>query len=596
MARQITRTNQSFEQIVSKDCFYVDKTRFIADWWQSYEQVTLITRPRRFGKSMALSMVERFFSIRYEGKPEIFSRLAIATDSKMMEEQGKYPVISLSLAGCTGSTYDAMLVQLSAVVRKVFEHVEEDLGLGNIKQRDIAYMERILEERFDRDGNPLPLSKDLIIDSLNRLSLILYRKYSSTKVIILLDEYDTPLENAYLHGYWDQAASFFEEFYKNTFKLNTYLGRALIIGITIIPKESLISPFNNAAPCSVFVPSYEDSFGFTQEEVDAALAEYEMADMREKTKEWYDGYQFGRKAGMYNPMSICLMLSEKEFKAYWANSASNEIVSHVVKGGSNDLKDRFAALMQGGTVEGRINETITYKTLRSNRETIWGLLLSCGYLKVLGKKEDWYTLSIVNHEVRRMMDGMAEGWFKTDHDDKTYPDFIDALVECSEAGMQRHLSTLLRSLAGSFDTARGENGNDLENFYHGLMLGIVGSLRNRFLITSNRESGDGRYDVMMEPRDKERDNGIIIEFKVFNPEKEKDLEGTCQRALEQIELKHYDTELKRRGVPDNRIAKFGIGFMGKDVLVKKLTGVLKPASTQRKRKTSRQERKRRNMA
>ena len=578
MARQITRSNQSFEQIVSKDCFYIDKTKFIGDWWRSNEQVTLITRPRRFGKTLTMNMVERFLSVQFKDQSELFSGTNIYKDSEMMKEQGKYPVISLSLAGCTASTYNEMLMQLSVSIRNVFEHVEQDLGLKDIKQRDIMYMEQIFKERFDQDGIPIPLAENLIINSFNRLSLILYRKYNNTKVIILLDEYDAPLENAYLHGYWDKASKFFEEFYKNTFKLNNYLERALIIGITIIPKQSFNSPFNNG-PCSVTSPFYEDSFGFTQEEVDDALEEYEMSGLRDEVKRWYDGYQFGRKTDMYNPMSICFMLSERDFKAYWTGSASNEIVSHVIKNDSNDLKDKFVTLMQGGMINGRINETI------------WGLLLSCGYLKATERKEDRYTLSIVNHEVRRMMDKLVEGWFKTDYDDETYHNFIDALVECKEERMQRHLSTLLKDLAGNFDTATEENEKDPENFYHDFVLGIVGSLRNRFYITSNRESGDERYDVMLEPRD--NDNGIIIEFKVFNPEKEKNLEGTCRRALEQIELKHYDTELKKHGVPDNKIVKFGIGFKGKNVLVRKFNGTLEPIATPRKRMTNRQPTKKR---
>ncbi len=315
MIRQITIGNQSFECIVSNNLFYVDKTMFIRDWWKKYEEVTLITRPRSFGKTLAMSMVERFFSVEYKGKPEIFANLDINKDSEMMKKQGEYPVISLSFADVTGSTYEDMIKSLSKVIRNVFSRVSKCLGMDKIEPRDVTYMQMVMKERFDENNEVIPLSENMIKGSLERLSSILSHKYDGKKAIILLDEYDVPLENAYLEGYCDKAAEFFEQFYKNTFKVNGYLERGLIFGITMPPKVSFISPFNNYAGCSVTDPFYGNVFGFTQEEVDDALGEYGLLGLRDEVKRWYGGYQFGRTKGMYNPLSICSLLDSGEFKA-----------------------------------------------------------------------------------------------------------------------------------------------------------------------------------------------------------------------------------------------------------------------------------------
>ena len=568
MARTITKSNKSFESIVSNNFFYVDKTMFISEWWNSGEEVTLITRPRRFGKTLTLDMVERFFSVQYAGKPELFSRLSIFQDNGMMGKQGKYPVISLSLAGSTGLTYEGMMDRLSTAIRNLFNHVKCDLGYEKVKPDDIQYIEAMSRKRLDENGRLLPLDEGMIVDSILLLSEILYRKYGE-KVLILLDEYDAPLENAYLKGYWDKAAKFFEQFYKNTFKLNEYLGRALIIGINMIPKESLNSPFNNYAPCSVTDPYYGDSFGFTQEEVDDALEEYGMSGLRDEVKRWYDGYQFGRTSDMYNPISICGLLGSGEFEAYWWGSASNRIVGHVIKHGSPEMKDRFVDLLQGRSTRVTVRKEVTYDVLLDTEDSIWGLLLSCGYLKSIGKDEDAFDLAIVNHEVMKMLGRIVASWFRNRYDQSSYDAFNKALIECNKEKMQENLSRLSLELMGSFDTAKQENKKAAENFYHGFVLGLVAKTRDRFSISSNRESGEGRYDIMLEPLDKDRDNGIIIEFKVFNPKEEESLEGTCLRALNQIDDKKYDVELKKHGIPDERIAKFGIGYSGKEVLVRK---------------------------
>lgn len=569
IARNVNKGRQDFESLVAGNNFYKDKTGFIREWWDKDTDITLITRPRRFGKTLNLSMIERFFSVQYKGMPEPFIHLDVGSDAGMMKHQGEFPVISLTLAGITDPTYEEMIKSLSAEIRELFEKVSNRLGLEGMNSRDVTYIERLLDERYDECNEIIPLSEIAMKGCLKRLSSILSNKYNNKKVIILLDEYDAPLENAYLHGYREKAAEFFGQFYKNTFKVNSYLGRALITGINVLPKESLNSPFNNIDPCSVTSSSYGWAFGFTQKEVDDTLEEYELTDKRDVVKWWYDGYQFGEIGDMYNPWSISLLIASGKFKAYWANSASNEIVSHVIRYGTKDLKDQFVVLMQGGAVEGKINETLTYKLLHSSRETVFGLLLASGYLKGEEVGNEMYKLSIMNHEVREMMDGLIENWFKTDYDDVTYVNFINALIKCDEKEMQNHLSTLSVELMSYFDVAKKENEKESENFYHGFVLGLVASLRKKYVITSNRESGEGRYDIMLEPIDKMGNNGIIIEFKVFNPKEEKNLEGTSQRALNQIRKMKYDVELKKHGIPKEHIYSFGIGYKGKAVRVKK---------------------------
>ena len=572
MARTITKSNISFEEIVSKNYFYVDKTRFIKEWWDSGELATIITRPRRFGKSMTLDMVERFFSVQYENRPELFLGLDVSKGSEMMKEQGKHPVISLSMMNATEPTYEEMISSLSKKIREVFKKVVDTIGLDKFVPREAEYIRRTIDERYDANNSVIPLSENDIKDSLNRLSYILGSTFKEKKVIILLDEYDAPLENAYLKGYWGKAAEFFGQFYKMTFKGNPHLGRALITGINMIPKESLNSPFNNPAPCSVTDSPYGDVFGFTQEEVDKALEEYVMLDMRDEVKRWYDGYQFGEAKEMYNPLSICSILKSGKFEAYWWASASNRIVGHVIKNGTIAMKQKFVDLLQGRSAIVPIYKEVTYDVLLDTEDSVWGMLLSCGYLKALRETgEDMYEVAIVNHEVMKMLERIIVMWFRNKNDSVSYDAFNKALVECDEERMQRHLSKLSLELMGSLDTAKEENSKEAENFYHGFVLGIVTAIRNRFVITSNRESGEGRYDIMLEPLDKARDNGIIIEFKIFNPKKEENLEGTCQRALNQIEEKKYDMELKKHGIPDERIAKFGIGYSGKEVLVRKKT-------------------------
>ena len=569
MARTVTISNKSFETIVENNYFYVDKTMFIKEWWEGGEEVTLITRPRRFGKTLTMDMVERFFSVQYKNSPGPFLKLAIGKDPEMMKLQGTLPVIMLTFMSIEGTTYKMMIGMLSNLVREVFEQFRHDTKLRGVGRENAGFVREILKERYDEKGQVIPLTEQMIIYSLPRLSLMLKRKYGKN-VLIILDEYDTPLQSAYLNGYWKQAAEFFGLLFKKTFKENKCLGRALITGISRVSRESLFSPFNNPSMCSVTVPFYEDSFGFTQEEVDDALVEYSMEDRHDDVKRWYDGYRFGDRGGMYNPWSIVSMLSVKKLGSYWTNTASNEIVSHVLRYGSDDLKDKFVVLMQGGTVTARVDEDTTYMTLLAKSDTVWGLLLACGYLKAEEcDEENICTLAIVNHEVSRMMDSLVLAWFNTQNDQTSHEKFTQALADCNEEEMQASLSALSMELIGSSDGSDHEGDHEPEKFYHGFVLGIVAALRNRFVISSNRESGTGRSDILMEPRNRQKDKGIIIEFKVFNPEEEKDLEGTCNRALDQIEKKQYAQELIRRGILEERIAKFGIGYKGKEALVRK---------------------------
>ncbi len=469
MSRPINNGTQSFETIVANNYFYVDKTMFIKEWWERGSDVTLITRPRRFGKTLTLDMVKRFFSIQYQGRPEIFKDLDIYNDPKMMEKQGTVPVISLRLNGVTEPTYAEMIYSLSKKIREIFRTVKKYAVSDKMDSQDMEYIRRTLDVRYDANNEVIPLSESAIKESLSMLSCILSNTFDDKKVLILLDEYDAPLENAYLCGYWDEASRFFGQFYKKTFKDNEFLGRALITGINVIPKESLGSPFNNAAPYTVTDSMYGDVFGFTQEEVDDALKEYSLLALGEEVRRWYDGYQFGDIKDMYNPLSICSLLESAEFDAYWWGSASNRIVEHVIQNGSLELKDLFVELLQGRTVTVKMKKEISYDVLLDTEESIWGLLLSCGYLKQVERNGWECVLSIVNHEVMEMMDALITAWFKNRNDSRSYDAFNKALIACDEEGMQEHLSTLSLELMGNLDTAKEENSKVAENFYHGFV-------------------------------------------------------------------------------------------------------------------------------
>ncbi len=401
------------------------------------------------------------------------------------------------------------------------------------------------------------------------LSLYLSRYYQKN-VIILLDEYDTPLQEAYISGYWQEAVEFIRSLFNSTFKTNPYLERALMTGITRISKESIFSDLNNLTVVTTTSDAYADCFGFTPQEVHNALEEYGLLDNKDKVQDWYDGFCFGKQTGIYNPWSIINYLKMQRFSTYWANTSSNELVGKLIQEGSSSVKEVMEDLLNGGKLRTEIDEQMIFAQLDHNENAIWSLFLASGYLKFISYQsdEEWgkesYELSLTNKEVQIMFRKMIHDWFGPSI--HAYNEFIKALLQGNKKEMNAYMNRIALTVFSYFDSGKRPSGSEPERFYHGFVLGLMVELTDRYIITSNRESGLGRYDVMLKPR-KNEDNAIILEFKVHDPENEKNLQETVDAALKQIKDMNYQAALVAEGIPETRIKKYGFAFEGKKVLI-----------------------------
>ncbi len=559
MARTAGIGHQDFGQIITKDNFYIDKTSFIKEWWEYNDLVTLITRPRRFGKTLNLSMIEHFFSVNYSGKNNLFQNLSIWQEEKYRELQGTYPVISLSFADIKETSFKNARKRICQTIKKLYNQYDFLLESGYLNENEKETYQKISVDMEDY----------LAADSLNALSDYLMRYYG-TKVIILLDEYDTPMLEAYLHGYWDELVPFIRNLFNATFKTTSFLERAIMTGITRISKESIFSDLNNLEVVTTTSEKYETSFGFTQEEVWAALQEYGLYEERKQVQDWYDGFTFGTKTDIYNPWSIINYLDKRKFSAYWTNTSSNGLVSKLIREGSTDTKMVMEDLLAGRILRTQLDEQMVFSQLNYKESAVWSLLLASGYLRAKksclnkrGRME--YELAITNHEVFLMFEQMIEDWFS----DFTpaYNNFIKALLLDDKKAMNRYMNRVAFTTFSYFDTGKHPSGEtEPERFYHGFVLGLMVDLADRYTITSNRESGFGRYDVMLEPLHS-TDDAIILEFKVHDPDDGNTLMDTVQKALEQIERKKYSAMLEAKGIAPERIRRYGFAFKGKTVLI-----------------------------
>lgn len=560
MAKTISIGAQSFEFIRKNDCFFIDKTGLIREWWENADTVTLITRPRRFGKTLNLDMLNCFFSRKYEDRGELFEGLSIWEDEKYRKLQGSYPVIFLSFADIKGATFEKTRQGIKYSLAELYgihRYVKDGKDMA---EKDLTFFDSVSPNMQDT----------VAVLALKYLSDYMSRYYGQ-KVLIFMDEYDTPLQEAYVHGYWEEMVEFIRNMFNSTFKTNSYLERALMTGITRVSKESVFSDLNNLEVVTTTSDKYADCFGFTEKEVFGALDEFSMSEEKEQVKQWYDGFTFGSKADIYNPWSIINFLDKKKVGAYWANTSSNNLINLLIRQGNAQTKIIMEDLLKGGCLETEIDEEIMFEQLQKKHGAIWSMLLASGYLKVVERRFSrrtrrfTYRLELTNWEVEMMFEDMIRDWFGAE--DVPYNDFLKALLLGDVKAMNRYMNKVALATFSFFDTGtRPSEDTEPERFYHGFVLGLMVELGGDYRITSNRESGFGRYDVMLEPYQKEAP-AFVLEFKVHDPEDEDTLEDTVKEALKQIADKEYDSELTSRGIPRERICHYGFAFEGKRVLI-----------------------------
>lgn len=560
MPRTVSIGCQDFEKLRVRNNFYVDKTMFIKEWWEAEDEVTLITRPRRFGKTLTMSMLEKFFSVEYAGRSDLFEGLDIWKEDKYRELQGTYPVIFISFAPVKEGAFLSAQKKIFFLIAELYNRFDFLLDSGILKEDEKEYYRKV---SFDMEAN-------IATDALKALSGFLARYYGK-KTIILLDEYDTPMQEAYVQGYWEELVFFTRSLFIATFKTNPYIERAIMTGITRVSRESMFSDLNNLEVISVTSGKYGNVFGFTEEEVFAALDEYAMTDRKEEVKMWYDGFSFGYWKDIYNPWSIINFLDKRMAAPYWVNTSSNSLAGKLVQEGSPELKMTMEGLLQGGTFHAFLDEQIVFSELEKEESAVWSLLLASGYLKAISSAlntehmEMEYELKLTNMEVRYMFLHIIRKWFGVCHG--MQDGFVKALLSDDLEGMNDYMNEVSGEMFSSFDTGKKPSVKaQPERFYHGFVLGLLAQLQNRYVITSNRECGLGRYDIMIEPK-QAGEAAFIIEFKVVHAKRGETLEDGVKTALQQIEEKRYEAMLLSRGIEPGKIRKYGFAFEGSRVLI-----------------------------
>ena len=540
-----------FKGLRVRNNYYIDKTMYIKNIIDNESRVVLVTRPRRFGKTLNMSMLKYYFDCTKTDNQELFKDLKIMEQGEEYTSKlGYYPVIYITLKDVQDRNYESMLLDMKTAMLNMYK---EHMYL--LKSDEIFDFEkdRIMDILYCRED------ENVLKNSVRDLSEYLSRYYNKP-VILLVDEYDVPLQNAYVEGYYEEAVKFFKTFYGVTFKDNPYLEKTVLTGVSRVAKESIFSGANNFDVYTVLDNEFADNFGITEEEMDKVIEDFEIQDEKEEIKSWYDGYKIGEVEGIYNPWSILNYLNKKELMPYWINTSSNDLIKLILKN-STTVKEKIERLLKGEAIEVKINLETVIVGIEENEDNIWGLLLGTGYLKVVETvdiTEGIYKVKLPNYEIKFLFQQIIDDWFRNKVIGNDLKSILKDLVTLNIEEYEEKFKILVREMFSYMDV--GEN--TAENFYHAFVLGMLVGLKDSYYVNSNRESGMGRYDIMLEPKDK-NGNSFIMEFKVYKEEKEKTIEETIENAKKQIEEKGYEQNLRERGFTN--ITKMVYAFKGKEV-------------------------------
>ena len=538
-----------FKALRVRKNYFVDKTMYIKDIIDNQSGVVLITRPRRFGKTLNMSMLRYYFDCDVKDSKELFERLKIMEQGeKYTSKLGAYPCIYLTMKDLNVSTYEYMLMQLKTAMMEIYfekRYILED----EIPEGERNTYNRMLSANV----NEMEL-----LNSVKILSKLLYNHYGKP-VMLFIDEYDVPIQTAYVKQYYDKAIEFLKTFYGTTFKDNPYLEKTVLTGVSRVAKESIFSGANNFKVFTVLDNEFADDFGITSEEMEKVIKDFKVEDEKEEIRKWYDGYRIGNVEGIYNPWSVLNYLTDRVLKPYWVNTSSNDLIKITIKN-SMTVKEKIERLLKDEEIEVPINLETIIVGIENNEDNIWGLMLGTGYLKIVEVVDlvaGIYKVKIPNYEIKTLFQDIVRSWFKDKVVGNDLRSILKDLVELKLDEFEKKFRVLVREMFSYMDV--GEN--TAENFYHAFVLGMLVGLKDSYYVNSNRESGFGRYDIMLEPQNK-KGNSFIIEFKVADDFENETIEEVIVNAKKQIEEKGYESNLRERGF--NNITKMVFAFKGKE--------------------------------
>ena len=540
----------NFKILRLKNYYFIDKSLYIKDIIDNTSKVILVTRPRRFGKTLNMSMLRYYFDIKGKDNKELFKGLKIMEqDENYTSKLGYYPVIYLTLKDVNDRNFHNMLLDLKTAMINMYKEHMYLLNSDKIYEFEKNKINDILNAREDEIA---------LKNAVKDLSEYLNRYYGRP-VILLVDEYDVPLQSAYVKGYYDEAIEFLKGFYNSTFKDNEYLEKTVLTGVSRIAKESLFSGMNNFKVFTIMDNEFADDFGITTEEMKKVISDFNVEENEEEIKKWYDGYKIGNVEGIYNPWSILNYLTDKQLKPYWVNTSSNDLIKMTFRK-SNSIKEKMIKLLNDEAVEVTIDLETIIVGIEEKEENIWGLMLQTGYLKVeevVSLEERIYKVKLPNNEIKDLFRSIIRDWFSNKVEGNDLRSILEDLITLRLEDFERKFKKLVIEMFSFFDV--GEN--TAENFYHAFVLGMLVGLKDKYFVKSNRESGYGRYDIMLEPKDK-NGNSFIMEFKISENMEEENLEKLIEEAKKQIEEKKYEQELKEKGFTN--ITKMIFAFKGKE--------------------------------